>query len=51
MVKHTQTNRRPLPTNCLSAFEHFPGLAFKRLTTETDDVERHHRNRGPDNLQ
>ena len=32
MVKHTQTIRRLLPTNCLSAFDHFVGLALKRLT-------------------
>ena len=27
MVKHTQTIRRLLPTNCLSVFDHFVGLA------------------------
>ena len=31
MVKHTQTIRRMLPTNCLSVFEHFLGLSLKRL--------------------
>ena len=31
MVKHTQTIRRLLPLNCLSVFEHFVGLALKRL--------------------
>ena len=31
MVKHTQTIRRPLPTNCLSVFDHFVGLVFKGL--------------------
>ena len=31
MVKHTQTICRLLPTNCLSVFEHFEGLALKRL--------------------
>ena len=31
MVKHTQTNRRKLPTICLSVFDHFSGLAFKGL--------------------
>ena len=31
LVKHTQTNCRLLPTNCLSAFGHFVGLALKRL--------------------
>ena len=30
-VKHTQTIRRLLPTNCLSVFDHFVGLALKRL--------------------
>ena len=31
MVKHTQTIRRNLPTNCLSVFDHFVGLALKGL--------------------
>ena len=31
MVKHTKTNRRLLSTNCLSVFDHFVGLALKRL--------------------
>ena len=31
MVKHTQTFRRQKLTNCLSAFEHFVGLALKEL--------------------
>ena len=31
MVKHTQTIRRLLPTNCLSVFDHFVGLALKGL--------------------
>ena len=30
MVKHTQTIRRQ-QANCLSVFEHFVGLALKRL--------------------
>ena len=29
MVKHTQTIRRLLPTNCLSVFDHFVRLALK----------------------
>ena len=29
MVKQTQTIRRLLPTNCLSVFDYFVGLAFK----------------------
>ena len=33
MVKHTQTNQRRQPTNCLSVLDHFVGLAFKGLTT------------------
>ena len=31
IVKHTQTIRRLLPTNCLSVFDHFLGLALKGL--------------------
>ena len=31
MVKHTQTIHRQQPTNCLSVFNHFVGLALKRL--------------------
>ena len=31
MVKHTQTIRRLLPTNCLSVFDYFVGLAHKGL--------------------
>ena len=31
MAKHTQIIRRLLPTNCLSVFEHFVGLALKGL--------------------
>ena len=32
MIKHTQTNRRPLLTDCLSVFDHFVRLAIKGLT-------------------
>ena len=32
MVKHTQTIRRQQPTNCLSVFDHFAGLALKGLS-------------------
>ena len=32
MVKHTQTIRRLLHTNCLSVFDHFVELALKELT-------------------
>ena len=31
MVEHIQTIRRQKPTNYLSVFDHFVGLAFKRL--------------------
>ena len=31
MVKHTQTIRRQQPTNFLSVFDHFVGLALKGL--------------------
>ena len=31
MVKESQTIRRLLPTNCLSVFDHFMGLALKGL--------------------
>ena len=33
MVKHTQPVRWLLPTNCLSVFDHFMGLALKGLST------------------
>ena len=36
MVKHTQTNRRLLPTICLSVFDHFVGLALKGLNIRID---------------
>ena len=32
MVNHTGTVRRLLPTNCLSVFDHFVGLALKGVT-------------------
>ena len=31
MDKHTQTIRRQQPTNCMSVFDYFVGLALKRL--------------------
>ena len=31
MVKQTRTTSRFLPANCLSVFDHFVRLAFKRL--------------------
>ena len=30
-IKHTQTIRQLLPTNCVSVFDHFVGLALKQL--------------------
>ena len=35
MVKDTQTIRRFLPTNCLSVFDRFVGLALKGLIGDT----------------
>ena len=35
MVKHTQTIRRLLQTNCLGVFDHFVGLAHKQLKVDT----------------
>ena len=32
MVKHTQTIRRQIATNCLSVFDHFVKLALKLLS-------------------
>ena len=34
MLKHTQTIRRQMQTNCLSVFDHFVGFALKRLNCE-----------------
>ena len=34
MVKHTQTIRWQKPTNCLSVFDHFAGLALKGLRSQ-----------------
>ena len=34
MVKHTQTIRRLLPTNCLSVLDHFVVLVLKGLILE-----------------
>ena len=36
MVKHTQTIRQQQPTNCLSVFDYFVGLALKGLILETN---------------
>ena len=35
MVKHTQTIRRLLPTICLSVFDHFMGLALKKVKEDS----------------
>ena len=34
MVKHTQTICQKNPTNCMSVFDHFVGLALKGLRDE-----------------
>ena len=36
IVKHTQTIHRLSPTNCLSVFDHFVGLALKGLKLNFD---------------
>ena len=41
MVKDTQTVRRLLPTNCLSVFDYFVGLAFKGLTAVSFVLQYH----------
>ena len=41
MVKHTQTICRLLLTNCLSAFNHFVGLALKGLTNDYKQIFPH----------
>ena len=38
MVKYTQTTRRLFPTNCLSVFDHFVGLALKGLNFLTQVI-------------
>ena len=37
MVRHTQTIRRLLPTNCSSVFDHFVGVALKGLQKVVDE--------------
>ena len=37
MVRHTQTIRRLLPTNCSSVFDHFVGVALKGLKKVVDE--------------
>ena len=41
MVKHSQTIRRLLPMNCLSAFDHFVGLVLKGLKRELEQVVKY----------
>ena len=41
MVKHTQTIRQQHPTNCLSVFDYFVGLALKELR-ECSEALGHH---------
>ena len=38
MVKHTQIIRRQKPTNYLSVFDHFVGLALKRLSLLSNTI-------------
>ena len=40
MVKHTQTIRWQKPTNCLSVFDHFMGLALKGLKGDSGGLRR-----------
>ena len=40
MVKHTQTIRRLLLTNCLGVFSHFVGLALTGLRNITEWREK-----------
>ena len=40
MVKHTQTIRWQKPTNCLSVFDHFMGLALKGLKGDSRGFRR-----------
>ena len=44
MVKHTQTIGQLLPTNCLSEFDNFVGLALKGLTQYFPVFRNKHRN-------
>ena len=39
MVKHTQTIRRLLPTNCLNVLDNFVELALKRLKPEINHTD------------
>ena len=39
MVKHTQTIRQLLPTDCMSVFDHFVGLALKGLTLTIKNIK------------
>ena len=52
MVKHTQTSRRVLPTNCLSVFDHFVGRVLKELFCiyHTPSVNKERKKNTPLNL-
>ena len=39
MVKHTQTIRQLLPTDCMSVFDQFVGLALKGLTLTIKNIK------------
>ena len=41
MVKHIQTIRWVFPTNCLSVFDHFVGLALKGLKIDTFSADKY----------
>ena len=52
-VKHTQAIRRQLPTNCLSVFDHYVGLALKglkRLTPKSIKSKFYHYKPSPKKL-
>ena len=40
MVKHVQTIRRMLLTNCLGVFDHFAGLTLKGLNLNQSDYNQ-----------
>ena len=48
MVKHTQTIRQQLPTNCLSVFDHFVILVLKGLIQVFEYDIRDFFGNGPD---
>ena len=40
MVKHTQTILRRKPTNCLSVFDHFVGLALNIFAVRLETIKK-----------